>query len=139
MWPVCLHPSTTTTTLCLPRATVVRRLQWRPPLLPASRPLASALLPRLFILQSAARASPLFAQPSTTLSLVPTHSLRFHSVARIFSCLGSPCSCEAGVVFVSVIETRRLRDCNSVFIPALFMGLYLYVIQFSRTSRMCAQ
>ena len=43
-------------------------------------------------------------------------------------------------MFVSVIETRRLRDCNSVFIPAYSMRLYLYAIQFSRTSpRMCAQ
>ena len=84
MWPVCLHPSATTTALPLPRATVARRLQWRPPLLPASRLLASALLPRLLTFQSAARASPLFAQPSTSLSLAP-HTLSAFTLLHGYS------------------------------------------------------
>jgi hypothetical protein len=64
MWACGLSASTSPTTTGAshsPPGTEARRLQWRPPLLPASHPLISTPLSCLLILCFAAPASPVFA------------------------------------------------------------------------------
>jgi hypothetical protein len=68
----CLPPPLHHHRLAFAASDRARRLQWRPPLLPASRPLASTSLPGLLILHFAARASPPSALPSTPLSWTPS-------------------------------------------------------------------